>query len=259
MDLLYCLDRKIGHPFKFVILKISNWIFRGWQGIHNTGLEVPEEDEGIWFGMMLSPAVILLSPFYEKFDYLSILDKFTDKEKSTIMSYYKNCLLRMQYHFGKDKTLLIKSVMASGRVRMYADTFPMSQIVYLDRSSERTVPSYISMFTKMWNVHSRDMVARKEAYRSASLAPIKFYHYVKSNHDLQQSSKFISISYDTFISEPYESVLFICNLLFGSVDHKLKTRIKNTIVSSQKYKSTHSYSLEKYGLDVDDIENFEIN
>ena len=82
------IDKKLGG----LLHKLFDWLdekfFGGWKDVHPMGFDRSEEDEGLFTLAAYSPALVLLSPWAYKLDYLAFLDKSDQKTKDRIKAFY---------------------------------------------------------------------------------------------------------------------------------------------------------------------------
>lgn len=233
------IDQIIGRPVERIISFISERIFKGWQDIHPTGINSSEEDEGLWFLSLGSPALCLLTPFFDGITELTIFDKLDKGLKKQYLSFYYNSILRIQYCRGFDKPLLIKSVMGSGRVLSYLHLFPKANLIVIERDKSRTVPSFVSMFSATWSLHSSDISDKAVYYENLEHCPRQYDSYLNSLKPILKENKTIYLEYEQFVRYPRETIdrintkFDITNVDFTLVDEQ--------IIAASKYKSKHQY------------------
>ena len=247
VQFLGLIDRKIGSPLLKIVRIIGKFVFKGWEGIHPMGFDRAEEDEGIWFFNFTSPAWCLFMPFYKFIDHLSILDHFSESVQTKLFSFYKNCLKRIHFVNGRDKTFLIKSVISSGRILSILKFFPDARIIYIERDPTKTVPSYISMFSVPWKLHSPELKDNLQIFRDLGNAPIAFYKHFQQIRETVSEDKLIHLDYYQFIADPQHTVEQIYSWLGLELTDELTSALERNIQKSKSYRSKHKYSLEQYG------------
>jgi len=112
------IDRRIGRPFR----KFFDWtekvFFSGWKNIHPVAWNESEEDEALFVFSFASPAVGIIYPFMKSFNWINFPDDYSPAKAKRLQNFYKNSLQRSMYSEGKGKTLLIKNVFSTGRVKL---------------------------------------------------------------------------------------------------------------------------------------------
>jgi hypothetical protein len=242
------IDKLIGHPLKNVFRIISSKGFKGWEGIHPTGLNRNEEDEGLWYLSFLTPAIVLFTPHATEFSYLNVFDNLDKTTISKGMKFYKNSLQRVYYALGNDGVFLIKSVMSSGRLKSIKQNFPQARFIHVKRSIHKTLPSYTSMFSKSWNLISPKTDLKE--YKALGMTAIDFYNHTSAHFDWDNA---YIILYQDLIERPLNVVMKLLNDLM--IPDKIKNieNLKHELKNASKYKSKNIYSLEGYGWKEDEI------
>lgn len=248
------LDKRIGRPFRRLFDWIDSWFFKGWQNIHPTGFNQSEEDEGIYVFPLLTIAICLICPYMQEFKYLTLVDTMPDKQRQRIRNYYRSSMKRFMYSEGKDKTLLSKNVITTGRLNTILDIFPDARIVYLIRDPKKAVPSFISMFSATWKLIAPKLPENGPEYRALGQIAIDFYTYFHENKKRFKAENFLVVPYTKLVADPMQTVRDIYahfNMPLSPIFEK--ALIKETS-KTRKYRSKHSYSLAQYGFSASEIE-----
>jgi len=133
------------------------------------GFDRSEEDEALFTLAAYSPALVLLSPWAYKLDYLAFLDKSDQKTKDKIKAFYISSLKRIVYATKPNATLLMKNVFSTGRLNFILECFPNAKIIYPVRNPLKAVPSAVSMFTTPWKVHSKEIKDNSEESKAFTM------------------------------------------------------------------------------------------
>ncbi len=244
------IDQRIGAPVTRFFQWISRTVFRGWKGIHPMGLDEPEEDEGFWFFSFLSPAWSLFTPFLKDLRYLNIMDDRPAREKKLMGLYYRNFLRRFAYGQGEGR-LLIKSVMSSGKIHMLLSLFPNTRVIYIERSPEKTVPSYISMFSVPWRIHSPE--AGIPEYQSVGQSAIDFYRHMHDAQNVVPPGQLLRLPYDDLKADPMQVIERIYHFLEEPLSDEQRLRLQEKIREKRHYRSRHTYSMKEYGYTAESL------
>lgn len=241
------LDNKMGGFLKKIIDFADKLFFSGWKDVHPMGFYQPEEDEALFNIAVYSPALVLLSPWAYKLNYLKYLDTTEPKTKEKIKEYYISSLQRIVYATNPDVTLLLKNVYSTGRLNFILDCFPDAKIIYPVRHPYKAIPSVISMFTGPWKAHSRDIKDDSEEARGFGQIMIDYYNYIYQQKSIIDKHNLLILKYNEIVSEPQETAYKIYDYFGFKMSEQYKEALKNYTSKSRNYKSKHSYSLAQYG------------
>ena len=248
------LDRRTGRPFRRFFDWVDSWFFKGWEGIHPTGFNQSEEDEGLYIFSFLSVAVCLICPYMQEFGYLTIIDKMPERSRRNLRKYYRSSIQRFMYAEGQGKTLLNKNVITTGRLHTILDVFPDARIVYLIRDPESAVPSFISMFSALWKWTSPELAENGPEYRALGQIAIDLYNYFHKNKNKFNSDNFYVVPYKNLTANPVRVIEDVYAHFEMDMSETFRSRLKIHLDSPKKYKSLHTYSLEQYGFTKEEIE-----
>ncbi|NNC95119.1 MAG: sulfotransferase [Chitinophagales bacterium] len=255
IDLLAIVDNRIGKPMRRFFEFLDRKIFGGWKDIHPMGFNKSEEDEGFYVFSTLTAGLFLLVPFLADLPLVRFPDKMSQKNIDRYMRNYENSLKRIMFAKGSNAIYLSKNVLSTGRLHGLINTFPDAHIVYLIRHPYKSVPSLTSMFKAAWSFHSPDIPDDSELTRGLGQLAIDFYKYFDSMRDKIPSSKMLTIRYEDLVEDPVSSVENIYSTFNYTMEEDFKVRLKQNSTRSKNYKSTHDYTLEKFGFKKDDIFN----
>jgi hypothetical protein len=254
VQFLAYIDRFLGKPMEKIVNWMNGILFKGWEGIHPMGMNKNEEDEGFWFYNFTSPALSLITPHYQEIEYLNVYDKLHKDVREANLKYYHNTLKRIQFAMGKSKTMLMKSVMSSGRIDELLKLFPDARFICIERSPLKTVPSYISMFSAPWKI--LDPNVTKEQYKELGVTAIKFYTHFKSAREKTiEPDKLIELNYPDLIKKPIVQIEYIYQKFGWYIGPELRASLERQITQKTKFKSKHRYSLEMYGWSESELQN----
>ena len=247
-------DKRLGGPLHKLMNKLDNFFFGGWKHVHPMGFDRSEEDEGLFTLAAYSPALILLSPWAYKLDYLAFLDKSDENIKSKIKQFYISSLKRIVYASNPNATLLMKNVFSTGRLNFILECFPNAKIIYPVRHPYKAVPSVVSMFTGPWKVHSKDVEEDGAESQAFAQLAISYYNYLSQEKSIIDPKNLMIVSYEEVVKTPKEIANKIYKYFGFEVSLKFQEALKTYTLESRRYKSKHSYSLEQYGLSKEDID-----
>lgn len=247
------IDKRIGRPGRRFFDWFGDKAFGGWSDVHPMGFNESEEDEGLYFFAMFSPALGLVCPFFEVFKDIQFPDRMDSRDRQRMKNFYVNTVKRWMYSIGKDKVYLAKSVMSTGRLKMLIEEFPDARIIYLVRTPLKAVPSFASMFTAPWALISPDLPLNGPEGRTWCELAISYYQYFYEQKSLIEPKNLKTVRYSDLVKHPRDTVIDIYNHFGIEITPKFRQQLDKITVRSRNYKSKHSYSLEEYGITAKEV------
>ena len=245
----------LGGPFRRLALWLKNRIFVRWRGMHLVGLNTREEDEGLMFFTFASGSLYIAFPYFNEVPAPRFADSLSPRKRRALAHYYRNCVQRFLYATGPDKTFLMKSVFFVGRMKLMHEVFPDARVVYLIRNPLQTLPSFVSMFTALfWKIHSPEIPEDSDEYRQWAKLGIDYYRYFQQNRYIFGDNNLMIFRYKDLIKSPRDAVIKICRRFGMELTQKHLTLLEQESESQRKFKSSHDYSLDRYGLSREWIE-----
>ena len=198
------LERPLGRPLHRLFNRLDGLLFRGWAHIHPMGFNQSEEDEGLFTATFLTPAIYLLCPFPEQMPAaLHLPGRLPPRVQQALMAYYIGSLKRIMFATGGGgRIFLSKNVMTTGRFQMLLAAFPEARIVYITRTPLKAVPSFISMFSTPWRLHSPDLRPDGPQYQAIGHIILDFYRYFHDQKDRLPPEQFLWVRYEDLINDP---------------------------------------------------------
>jgi hypothetical protein len=249
------VDRKIGDPAKKLIASLDSVFYKGWDDIHAMGFNKAEEDELPFAQTLTSPGIFILFPFFHLVKNNHILDNDPPHVRKAVMDFYVSCVKRFVYAAGQNKTYLAKNVMSSGRIKSIMERFPDAKVIYIARHPYDSVPSGVSMFSAMYNIHTPKMADDDIAKQEWARLGISFYKQYYEMKKVVPASQFYSLKYEDLIRTPKQEILNIYKHYGWEVTHKFEQMLDTEQALNREYKSAHEYSLEQFGLTKEGIYN----
>ena len=247
-------DRLPGRPLHRALGFFNRRVFTTWEGIHDMGLDLPEEDEAIYTLCMMTPAVVLLLPFLDDLPLARSLDAQPPAERRAFMDHYEDALRRHLFAVGGDRIFLNKSVLFSARIRTVFERFPDAQFVYLVRHPFEVIPSFLSMFHTKWLTHSPEIRADSPEARALARLAIDYYRAALDCRAFIPPERFMVVRYDELMAEPKRTIESIHRRLGFEVGAAFEARLDHAVAQSREYVSGHSYSLARFGLTEAEIQ-----
>lgn len=237
---------KIGKRMKRAI---DNKSFGGWEGLHDTGLDKDEEDEAIWALMMATPALLILLPFPDQFDAVRFVDRLPEEKRRELVATYRACLKRKLAR-AQGKTLLMKSVLLPGRYDLITRAAPEARFIHIVRHPYEALASTMSLFTMPWGVLAPELHGKSDASRKFADLMIDYYRFL---YETERASKgtnrqFFVIKYSDLVNAPLVKLRAVYERFGLTWSKAIERGYSLELEEQSEFRSSHSYSLEQYGL-----------
>ena len=224
--------------------------FRSSRGMHATGLFEAEEDNFVLTMSCCSGFWVVLLPGMGEIDTYHV-DRWPARKRRRMMRFYKECVRRQLYLNGADKTHLSKNPGFAGRMEALIETFPDARFVVPVRNPYETIPSLLKLLQTSWRMRKRDDAAIRESLRV--LAEYSFHNYQHPFEVLDAHPEVprVVVDYRDLVANPAGTVKSI----YAEFGLELTPDVEAKLAQEEgrPYVSTHSYSLEEYGLEADEI------
>lgn len=227
--------------------------FGGWQGIHKTKLDGFEEDETIFVWTLLSPVITLLFPYPHRLHSTTWVEQLPPQTRHQLMDSYLDCLKRHLYATGSDKTLLIKNTTLTGRLAPMMEALPDLRIIHLIRHPYQAIPSLLSMYAVPWQKFAPQTRNNSNSYEALAQLYGEYYRRrMEIFQEMNQSESFrarlMEIPYENLIKDPLAIVKTIYQKFELEMSQDFQQQLEKQLQNHAKYKSSHQYSLEQFGL-----------
>ncbi|MEZ4728376.1 MAG: sulfotransferase [Caldilineaceae bacterium] len=248
------LDQRIGRPLGRLLGQLDKRFFRGWDDIHPMGFTAAEEDENLFVLTLTSPGIFLLFPFLDQVTEHRLLDTCPPAVRTQVMDFYEDSIQRFLYATGPHKTYLAKNVLSSGRIHTLRQRFPDAKLVYIARHPYAALPSFVSMFTAMYKVHSPVLPSTAPAYRAWAQLGIDFYRHCLHVEEGMPDQAFYPLHYEALVQAPVETVWALFRFFHWQPSAPFLSLLAQEQRRQATYRSRHHYSLEQYGLQKAEID-----
>lgn len=220
------------------------------QGMHESGLFAPEEDDFVLTSSCCSGFWMVLFPYMGELDFYHV-DRWPDRKRRRAMAFYKECLRRQLALNGPGKTHLSKNPGFCGRVESLVETFPDARFIVPVRNPYETIPSLLKLLHTSWSMRKRDEQLIRESLRV--LAEYSFHNYLHPLEVLDAHPEVtrVLVDYRDLVTDPQRTVREIYAAIGLDVTPEFAAALGQA--HGRPYVSTHSYSLEEYGLDGAEI------
>lgn len=241
-------DNFFGNPLKKLIDKCETRVFGTLSDIHRFSIFEAEEDEIILLHAFSSLFLVIMFPFVDTFrPYIYFDLKLSSAEKARIMGFYKSCVQKHLYVYGRNKQFLSKNPLFCGTVQSLNETFPDAKFICLVRNPLETVPSALSLLTSGLNI----VLSPCEPYPllDGQLEMLTHhYRYPLEKLAALPPDRQHVIKYHEMVTHPAQAVIDIYNNFGFAMAPAFMETVQREESKARAYKSKHEYSLEQFGL-----------
>ncbi len=245
------LDRKRGSPWYRRVLAWEDRVFEEAHKMHPISLFAPEEDEIILAHIFSSAFLSFMFPFEEMRRFVHFDTALSEKKRRRIMRFYKNCVKRHLYVFGKDKIFVSKNPAFSAKIHSLYDTFADARIIYMVRTPFEAVPSAISwMSTNFKTFHTIE-----NRYETERIIDWISHWYTEPVEILSRYPKDIWTieTYNELVTDAAGFMTRVCERLGYPVSENFRAILDAENRRAKSYQSRHRYNLADMGLNAEKI------
>jgi len=222
------------------------------RGIHEMGLTQPEEDDLVFYYSLASGFWITKMPYMGDLDFYYV-DRWSERKRTRMMKFYADCIRRQLILNGTDRVHLSKNPVFAGRVATLIEAFPDARIVVPVRNPNETIPSLLALVRSGWKRLDWDAERMDDCLRILADQSFHTYRYpleVLSKHPDTASAV---VDYRELVADPAAAIDQVYRELGMEMSAAFRETLGDESARSRKHVSTHSYSLEEFGLDADEI------
>jgi hypothetical protein len=214
--------------------------------MHEIGLFEAEEDDLVLIHIFSSAFLGFMFPFDEILPYMSFDTQLSSKERSRIMDFYRRCVQRHLYVFGKQKRFLSKNPTFCCKVNSLYETFPDGKIIYMVRSPYEAIPSAISWMSYGFNTFN----SFPEPYQTDRILNwiSHWYRYPLEEIEKHSHENYAIEKYDNLIKNPEKTVDGFYKQFGFEMTREFGCILEEETQKAQRHDSKHVYSLRQFGL-----------
>lgn len=227
---------------------VNQRLFSRWSQIHPMGLSRLEEDEAIFTSLLASPSALLLTPNFEAMGSFTSLDAQPEAHRNAVMEAYDLALRHALPPLG-GRQYLAKNVLLASRMRALMHQYPKAQFVYLVRDPRESLPSLISLFFALWRAHSPTIEERGPEVAALARLGAHYYRYALNVGAELPASRFHTLHFDTLTQAPLETLERLYEGFGWSLSPVTRRAAEALTRQTRHFRSSHSYSLARFGLD----------
>ncbi|MEM0926100.1 MAG: sulfotransferase [Planctomycetota bacterium] len=260
--LLSRLDRRLGRPIGRCLNALQRLFTGGLQTVHPTSLQAFEED---YLGLLAFNGCflqVLLFPFRKATWELVDLETMQPRRRDRLLDTYRGILIRHWIFETSRKRetgeptppcyLLSKNPSMTSWVPYLMTRFPDAHVIALRRGLEQSLPSQLSSMRSgfRWFGH------RVEDPRLVSRFREMYFSYWKMldrYRDDLEAGQFALVDYEVFRKDPH-AVVTGCLLQFDyGLTAAIESRLTKASAAMKTYRSQHHYSLDEFGLTMEEV------
>jgi len=222
------------------------------RGVHEMGLTQPEEDDLVFYYSLASGFWITKMPYMGDLDFYYV-DRWSERKRKRLMRFYVDCIRRQLVLNGTDRVHLSKNPIFAGRVEALIEAFPDARIVVPVRNPNETIPSLLALLQSGWKRLGWDAERVNRCLGIIAEQSFHTYRYpleVLSQHP--ETARAV-VDYRELLADPVATIGQVYRELGIEMSADYRETLESDGVRSRKHVSTHSYSLEEFGLDGDEI------
>ena len=247
------LDRFFGRPFGRTGAWLGRRLLGGMNDVHPFALDAPEEDFLALMPVMQCFILVVTFPRAEWLWRTARLDETGGRrEREALMGFYKACVQKHMYVFGRDRRFLSKNASFSGMAESLLQTFPDARILTTTRDPKKTVPSQLSSIEPGLGAVGFGRIP--EDLRERLIDQLLFYYRHLEKLAGERPDRIAIIDNDALRNE----LEHVVTAAFDTLGLQMSTQFSTALVQaggrSRGFASGHRYTLEEYGLSEQMIE-----
>lgn len=244
-------DQRLGGRLRRRIDAFDERKFSKSQGVHESGLFAAEEDEFLLTLSCASGFWVVQYPSAQDLDFYYVDDRWPDRKRRRVMQFYRECVRRQLVLNGPGRTHLSKAPIHCGRVESLIKTFPDARFVVPVRNPYETIPSFLKLMQFAWSARKRSEADMRSSFRSFVDSSYHYYQHPLDVLDAHPEVPSAIVNYSDLVTDPGGTVRRIYeDIGFDMVPELAKALDGET---GREYRSGHTYSLDEFGLDADEI------
>jgi hypothetical protein len=228
------IDNRTGKVLHRMIKATEKKVFSPIQSLHPVSLFNNEEDELLLLHILSTTFLIFLFPRSKFFRSLTDFDHsipLTKRER--IIAFYKNCIKRHMYAFGKGKTYLAKCSSHTSKILSLKTHFPGCNIVFIYREPYAAIRSSAGFLQHLAGIF-HTAVTRYQIEKDIIQVGKTWYGYIKLGNEHPSGGETVVVDFEEFVHH----LKAVTILLY----HKLNFQVSDSysrILDEKQDKSSH--------------------
>jgi hypothetical protein len=246
------VNRALGKPLS----RLGSWGERrglGWlEVIHEVSLDDPEEDYFLLLPVFACFLLVVPYPYHEGIWELARFDELPASKRAPIMSYYRAALQRHLYVAGPEKQLLSKNPSFTPFLRSIIEAFPDGKILCCVRDPLEVVPSLLSSIRTGAGLFGYPVEEPRIRDRFLDML-VFFAGHALTTLDGTAKDRHAFVPLAEMRKDVKRFVLETYRRFGWDASPGFSDRLDEDTERGKGHKSRHSYSLEEFGLDAQEI------
>ncbi|MCK5470741.1 MAG: sulfotransferase [Cyclobacteriaceae bacterium] len=248
------INKRLNNNLRKLLIRFDRKIFEEYSPIHPLSFFNIEEDDYLFFHIFTSGHLLFWFPsinwLYKniKFDH-----ELSESNKLRQLRYYRKCIKKHLFIFSNGRTYLAKSPLHTPRLNSLKGFFPDSVFIHNIRAPHEVIPSTISLFQMFSRVFYTPVEIETLTKWVLDIAD-HWYSYAYDQSKTLAEDRFINIIFSELIKDPKSEVVSIYKLLNYRLSKNFRNKLEHEVKATKAYTSKHTYSLNQYKLNKDQIE-----
>jgi hypothetical protein len=221
--------------------------------IHKLSINQAEEEEGLFFFSFWSIDLHFLFPFLSGMEDMNRFATLPDPDRNRLLTYYEQCLKRHMFMHGDRRVFLSKNPNSTSKLYELYSHFPDSCFILLIRNPLEQIPSTLNLFGSVWKMMSGEVPGDSEEFKRLYDINVDMYRYMLKTLPSIDNRRIALVRYDDLIADPEKTVKDVYAHFGFDMSEEFSRILSMEKKRNATYKSTHEYSLEKYGLTSEKI------
>jgi hypothetical protein len=251
--LVAALDRRLLGGF--LAKRVQAWEERRYgahRDMHEMGLTIPEEDDITFYYSMASGFWITKMPYMGDLDFYHMND-WPEKKRRAYNDFYRECVRRQLYLNGSDKIHLSKNPLWAGRVASLLESFPDASFVVNVRDPRDTIPSLLKLVRAGWKQLGWDEDRQRRSLQILADQSWHSYRHPLETLESHPETPGAVVDYRDLTSDPAATIERVYQDLGLPMTDEFREVLAGEGKRERKHKTRHTYSLEEFGLEGDEI------
>ena len=246
------IDKLIGGPIKWVVLKVEHLLIGNLKQIHPISINMPEEDEAILLWGLSSLLLNFFYPDSNYFDqYLRFDNAISQRKRLSIMRSYKRYVKRHNFVFNRkgNKQFLAKNPLMMCKLASMNKVFPDGVILNIIRAPHITIPSTIALNKVLYGLFTSKETSSKLNDKTKDVL-IDWFKMSNETLNSKYQDRHLQIDFKKLIQRDSELQTNVSNLVGRELNAFLIARESKRV----NHKSKNDY-LPLTGKDFDEVYN----